>query len=121
MLSLAFTKGGHVAIRRWTIGAALALGALLMLLVASTAPAKQAATKAAVITDIGGLGDKGFNDLCKKGLDDAKAKLGATGRVFISKSAADYIPNLSTAARQGYNPIVSCGFLLGGDVEKAAN
>ena len=77
-------------------------------------------TKAAVMTDIGGLGDKGFNDLCAKGVKTAQARLGIGSRVFISKSSADYIPNLSTAARQGYNPVVVCGFLMGADIEKAA-
>ena len=50
----------------------------------------------------------------------AGKQLGITPRIFISKSSADYIPNLSTAARQGYNPSSSCGFLMGGDIEKAA-
>jgi basic membrane protein A len=102
----------------------LVLAAAVTLVAATTAPASSTAkakAKAAIITDIGGLGDKGFNDLCAKGLADAKKAGIATGRVFISKSAADYIPNLSTAARQGYSPIVVCGFLMGGDIEKAAN
>ena len=110
-----------MSVRKWTIGAVSAFAALAMLFVATAATAQPAAgVKAAAITDIGGLGDKGFNDLCKKGLDDAKKKLGATGRVFISKSAADYIPNLSTAGRGGYNVAVTCGFLLGADTLKAA-
>jgi basic membrane protein A len=104
------------------LAALVAVAALTVVSVGSATPAKQQAkAKAAVITDIGGLGDKGFNDLCAKGLNDAKKAGIATGRVFISKSAADYIPNLSTAARQGYDPIVVCGFLMGTDIEKAAN
>jgi basic membrane protein A and related proteins len=78
------------------------------------------ALKVAAITDIGGLGDKGFNDLCKKGLDDAKRTLKVTGRVFISKSSSDYIPNLSTVGRGRYDAAVTCGFLLGADTLKAA-
>jgi basic membrane protein A len=99
----------------------MAFAALVTLFVATSATARPAATiKAAAITDIGGLGDKGFNDLCKKGLDDAKTKLGVTGRVLISKSAGDYIPNLTTVARQKYDVAVTCGFLLGPDTLKAA-
>ena len=105
-------------------GVSVALVAVLALAVVaggSAAPAKKSdTTKAAVITDIGGLGDKGFNDLCAKGVNAAKKKLGIGARVFISKSSADYIPNLSAAARQGYNPVVVCGFLMGTDIEKAA-
>jgi basic membrane protein A len=33
--------------------------------------------------------------------------------VFISSSNASYVPNLSTAARQGYDLIISVGFLMG--------
>jgi basic membrane protein A and related proteins len=111
-----------VSVRKGAIGAVLALAALVTLLVTTTtATARPAGSfKAAAITDIGGLGDKGFNDLCKKGLDDAKKQVGATGRVYISKSAGDYIPNLSAAARGGYEAVVTCGFLLGADTLKAA-
>ena len=105
-------------------GASVALVAVVALAVVaggSAAPAKKSdTTKAAVITDIGGLGDKGFNDLCAKGVKTAQRQLGIGSRVFISKSSADYIPNLSAAARGGYNPVVVCGFLMGADIEKAA-
>ncbi|HEU0336525.1 MAG TPA: hypothetical protein VFR43_08215, partial [Gaiellaceae bacterium] len=54
----------------------------------------------AVVTDIGGLNDRGFNALANDGLKRAESELGAQGRVFISEQASDYVPNLSTAARQ---------------------
>lgn len=69
--------------------------------------------KVAVVTDIGGLNDKGFNALAYKGLQAAESEYGVEGRVFISKNAADYVPNLSTAARQGYDLIIAVGFLMG--------
>jgi basic membrane protein A len=69
--------------------------------------------KAAVVTDIGGLNDRSFNFLANKGLEDAKSKLGTQGRVFISKSNGDYIPNLQTAAQQQNDLTVSVGFLMG--------
>ena len=50
------------------------------------------------MTDIGGLNDKGFNASAYAGLKRAQASLGVDGRVFISKSAADYIPNLTAGA-----------------------
>ena len=50
--------------------------------------------KVAIVTDIGGLNDKGFNALAYKGLQEAKAEYGIGGRALISKSAADYVPNL---------------------------
>ncbi len=77
------------------------------------AKAAPAAYKVALVTDTGGLDDRSFNFLANKGLQDAKKKFGITGRVFISKSNSDYVPNLSTAARQGYNLVISVGFLMG--------
>ena len=104
-----------MAIRKWMVVASLALVAVLALTVASIGSAKPAAPakfRVALVTDIGGLNDKGFNASAYKGLKEAQSKLGVQGRVFISKSAADYIPNLSTGATQGYDMVIAVGFLM---------
>ena len=99
------------------------LGALATLLVASVGSAKEAAGVApaataqgqfdvAVITDIGGLNDRGFNQLANQGLQRAIRQLNVRGRVFISRSEQDYVPNLTAAVRQGYDLIVPVGFLM---------
>jgi basic membrane protein A and related proteins len=69
--------------------------------------------KAGVVTDIGGLNDRSFNFLANKGLEDAESELGAEGRVLISKSNGDYVPNLTTLAQQQFDLTVSVGFLMG--------
>jgi basic membrane protein A len=74
----------------------------------------------AVVTDVGGLNDRGFNALANAGLQRAKDELGIEGRVFISKSATDYVPNLSTAARDGYDLVIGNGFLMGDAVATVA-
>jgi basic membrane protein A len=68
--------------------------------------------KAGVVTDIGGLNDRSFNFLANKGLEDAEGDLGVEGRVLISKSNGDYVPNLSTLAQQQYDLTVGVGFLM---------
>jgi basic membrane protein A and related proteins len=80
----------------------------------ATAAAKPAGKKlkVGIVTDIGGLNDRGFNALAYKGLKDAQSQLGIQGRVLISKSNADYIPNLSTLAQQKYDLVVAIGFLM---------
>jgi basic membrane protein A len=78
-----------------------------------TTEAEKPAIKAAVVTDIGGLNDRSFNFLANKGLEDAESDLGVEGRVLISKSNGDYIPNLTTAAQQQYDLTISVGFLMG--------
>jgi basic membrane protein A and related proteins len=79
----------------------------------STSASEGKSIKAGVVTDIGGLNDRSFNFLANKGLEDAESKLGTQGRVFISKSNGDYIPNLTTAAQQQEDLTVSVGFLMG--------
>ncbi len=100
----------------------LALAALVSVLavaiaavagIGRAAPAKpQATVKVAVVTDIGGLNDKGFNHLAYLGLQRAKAKLGVDTRVFITNSASDRKPNLTAAAQTGYGLVFGTGFLM---------
>jgi basic membrane protein A len=70
------------------------------------------AVRIAVVTDIGGLNDKGFNNLSNVGLQRAEAKLGVDGRVFITQTAADRQPNLIAAAQQGYDLVIGVGVLF---------
>jgi basic membrane protein A len=66
--------------------------------------------KVGLSTDIGGLNDRGFNHLAYVGLLKAEHDLGVTGRVVESNSSADYVPNLSALAKQGYNLVIGVGF-----------
>jgi basic membrane protein A len=65
-----------------------------------------------LVTDIGGLNDHGFNHLAYTGLLAAEKQLGIKGRVLQSNSGADYLPNLTTLAQQGYNLVIPVGFLM---------
>jgi basic membrane protein A and related proteins len=67
---------------------------------------------ACVAFDTGGLGDKGFNDLAKKGLDDAKAA-GFTTFFSEAQGAADYSANIQRLIDQGCQTIITVGFLQG--------
>jgi basic membrane protein A and related proteins len=93
--------------------AALTAAVIATGLVASSGfAAREQAIRVAVVTDIGGLNDKGFNSLSNVGLQRAKKQLGVQGRVFISKTAADRLPNLTAAAQQGYDLVIGVGFLM---------
>jgi len=74
--------------------------------------------KACVAFDTGGLGDKGFNDLAKKGLEDA-AKLGYKTAFAEAKGATDYEHNIQTLIDQKCQTIVTVGFLQGKATAKA--
>jgi len=77
---------------------------------ASTTTTPASSFKVGLITDIGGLNDRGFNHLAFVGLKKAENDLGVQTRVVQSASPSEYIPNLSALARQGYNLVIGVGF-----------
>ena len=76
----------------------------------ATTTAQGSSFKVGLVTDIGGLNDRGFNHLAYVGLQKAAHDFGVQTRVVESASPAEYIPNLSALARQGYNLIIGVGF-----------
>jgi basic membrane protein A len=83
-----------------------------------TTPAKQ--LKVGLVADAGELNDNGFNELAYNGLKRAERELGIKGRVVEANSAADYVPNMTTLARQGYDLIIGVGFAQGDAIAAAA-
>jgi basic membrane protein A and related proteins len=68
--------------------------------------------KVGLVTDTGGVDDKGFNQFSIAGLNEAKDKLGVQTRVYVSKTADDYQPNLTAASDDGNDLVIAVGFLL---------
>ena len=76
----------------------------------TTSSSGKSGKKIGLVTDIGGLNDRGFNHLSYVGLLRAQSELGIQQQVFQAKSTQDYVPNLSTFARQGYDLTIGVGF-----------
>lgn len=79
----------------------------------------------AMVTDIGGIDDKSFNQSSWKGLQDFgkenNLQKGKNGYDYLqSQSDADYATNLNTLAHQGFDLIYGIGFLMQNDIEKVA-
>lgn len=93
--------------------AAVAATGLAITSVGSATPT-QAALKVALVTDTGGLNDKGFNTLAGAGLAKAKKELGSKldTRVYITNTDADRTPNLQRAAQDGYRLVIANGVLF---------
>ena len=66
--------------------------------------------KIGMVTDVGGLNDRGFNHLAYVGMLQAQKRLDVSIRVAESRSPADYIPNLAAFARQGYDLVLGVGY-----------
>ncbi len=86
----------------------------------TTAAASGEPLKVGLVTDVGGLNDKGFNELANTGLQQAASELGATVEVRESKLDTDYVPNLQYFAAQDYDLIIGNGFLMGKSVGDVA-
>ena len=86
----------------------------------TTMTAPSSSLKVGLVADAGQLNDNGFNELAYKGLKRAERELGVKGRVVEAKTAADYIPNMSTLARQGYDLVIGVGFAQGDAIAAAA-
>jgi basic membrane protein A and related proteins len=92
---------------------ALALVPALVACGTSGGGATSTAKKICLVTDIGGLNDRGFNALANQGLEQAKTELGVTGTVTESKSGNDYVPNLTNCVTtQNADLTIGVGFLM---------
>jgi basic membrane protein A len=94
---------------RWIV-VAVAAAALAGFVGGSQAATHAKTLKIGMVTDVGGLNDRGFNHLAYVGLLQAKQRLGVQIRVAESRSPADYIPNLASFARQGYDFVLGVGY-----------
>jgi basic membrane protein A len=68
--------------------------------------------KVGLVTDTGGVDDRGFNQFSIAGLDKAESDLDIEKRVYVSNSADDYVPNLEAAVDDGNDFVIAVGFLL---------
>ena len=87
---------------------------------ATTAETQAEAVTAGLVSDVGRFNDKSFNQSALEGLNRAKDELGAETRAIESRAAGDYVPNLSSLARQNYDVSIGVGFLLAEGVNTVA-
>ena len=87
---------------------------------ATTAETQAEAVTAGLVSDVGRFNDKSFNQSALEGLNRAKDELGAETRAIESRAAGDYVPNLSSLARQDYDVTIGVGFLLAEGVNTVA-
>lgn len=85
------------------------------LLLAACGPAAGGATKLKVglVTDTGGVNDKSFNQSAWEGVQKAAAEFGFDAKFIESKQQTDYEKNIDQFATEGYDVIVTVGFLMG--------
>jgi basic membrane protein A len=91
-----------------------------------SAPAASASTaalkplKVGVVTDVGQLEDKSFNQSSNEGAKAAAEETGGTHNVIVTQAISDYATNIQTLVDGNFDVIVTVGFLIGTDTAKAA-
>lgn len=77
----------------------------------STPTASKTVQKVALVTDIGGLNDNGFNHLAYLGYTKALNQYGFPSKIIQTQSQNDYVTNLTLAA-QSADLVIAVGFLM---------
>ncbi len=101
---------------------ALGLSALFVLSLVVTACGGSSADikKVGLVTDVGTLEDKSFNEASWVGAQAGAAALGGKASNIVTKAPADYAANIKTFVDQGYGVIVTVGFAMGDATTAAA-
>lgn len=73
-----------------------------------------------LVTDIGKINDKSFNQSAWEGVQQAQRELGAQVQYIETADPRDYAKNISTFGEAGYDVIVTVGFSLGDATAAAA-
>ena len=98
----------------------LAVTALVAACSSSGATPTAAPLKIGVVTDVGRVDDKNFNQYSYEGAKAAAATLGTTAEYVVPKDASDYTADIQSFVDKNYNIIVTVGFNLGDATIKAA-
>ncbi len=85
-----------------------------------TPPAAECTLRVGMVSDIGGVDDASFNQNTWEGLVMAEEQLGVCPMFIESQAQADYEKNITEFAEQGYDLIITVGYLLGDATAKMA-
>ncbi len=101
---------------------AMGLSALFVLSLVVTACGGTSADikKVGLVTDVGTLEDKSFNEASWVGAQAGAKDIGGTASNIVTKAPADYATNIKTFVDQGYGTIVTVGFAMGDATTAAA-
>ena len=106
--------------RKWVL-TFVTLSLLATLVVAcGPKPTPEKKFRVGMVTDVGGIDDKSFNATSWQGMELAKQELGVEVAYLESQQQADYAANITQFIDQGYDMIITVGFLLGDDTKKFA-
>lgn len=77
--------------------------------------------KIGMVTDVGGVNDKSFNQSAWEGLQKLNKDTGATVKYLQSKGDTEFQPNLNTFVKDNYNITWGIGFIIGDAMKLVAD
>lgn len=83
-------------------------------------PASGKRLRVGLVTDVGKVDDKSFNQSAWEGVQRAQRELGAEVKFLETTDPKDYAKNIDQFAQDGYDVIVTVGFAIGQATQEAA-
>ncbi len=100
---------------------AMALALVLALSMSAVAFAENKTVKVGVVTDVGGVNDKSFNQTTWEGLEALAAENSSIKVNYLeSKTEADYSTNIQSFIDEDYDLIICVGYMLANACREAA-
>ncbi len=98
----------------------MALAVMLSIIPALTVTAQDSLIESVcLVTDKGKINDGTFNQFAYEGMSKAVKEFGLDSTYIETQAEADYGPNIATCVQEGYDAIITVGFLIA-DATRAA-
>jgi basic membrane protein A len=105
---------------RWVLTGLVILVIASVALVGCSSDEETEGMKIGLVTDVGRINDRSFNQSAWEGVEQAAEELGAETKYIETKDSKDYADNMQQFIDEDYDVIVTVGFALGDATTKAA-
>src|SRR5262249_8719119 len=106
--------------RRRTLSGLICMTVMLLILGGVRGVAVARVTQVGLVTDIGKVDDRTFNEFAYKGMMRAVNEFGLKSAFIETQQPTDYEKNIEQFASAGYDVIITVGFMLGDATKKLA-
>ncbi len=107
--------------KNYLLSIAISLVLLTAVFMVSGSVLAQEPLKVGLVTDTGGLNDKGFNQLAHKGAQRAVEDFGIELDVVQSEQLTDFLPNLRNFAQRDYDLVIGVGYVMEDAIRQVAS
>ena len=106
--------------RRSTLSLLGCIAAVILILGGLCGTAMARVTQVGLVTDIGKVDDRTFNEFAYKGMMRAVKEFGLKSAFIETQQPTDYEKNIEQFASTGYDVVITVGFMLGDATKKMA-